>query len=68
MTNYGKLNDMFAIQYEFDQRIIHERNIEKTMDEWVIATTVAMEDMINRVGKVLYQVIKDNPNLLGVIK
>ncbi|PGC80277.1 ImmA/IrrE family metallo-endopeptidase [Bacillus toyonensis] len=26
------------------------------------------EDMINRVGKVLYQVIKDNPNLLGVIK
>lgn len=26
------------------------------------------EGMINRVGKVLYQVIKDNPNLLGVIK
>ncbi|MDA2639129.1 dUTPase [Bacillus cereus] len=47
MTNYGKLNDMFAIQYEFDQRIIRERNIEKTMDEWVIATTVAMEDEIS---------------------
>ncbi|WP_257147223.1 dUTPase [Bacillus wiedmannii] len=47
MTNYGKLNDMFAIQYEFDQRIIRERNIDKTMDEWVMATTVAMEDEIS---------------------
>ncbi|HHK5534604.1 TPA: hypothetical protein ACQUHH_003058 [Bacillus mobilis] len=30
-----KLSDLFTLQSELDNRIISERNIEKSLDKWV---------------------------------
>lgn len=39
-----KLDDIFALQKRLDDRIISDRNIEKSRDEWVRDLTIAMED------------------------
>jgi dimeric dUTPase (all-alpha-NTP-PPase superfamily) len=44
-----KLAAIFDMQYALDQRIIDERGIVKTTDEWVRDLTVALEDEISEV-------------------
>lgn len=50
MTN-DKLDQIFALQAQLDNRIIHERNIEKSLDEWVIGITLAMESEIDEIRR-----------------
>lgn len=45
------LTQMFRMQEALDTRIIAERGIEKTLDEWVIAVTLAMESEIDEVRR-----------------
>ena len=44
-----KLNEMYEMQTTLDERIIRERNVVKTLDEWVLAITIAMESEIDEV-------------------
>ncbi|MCQ5364739.1 dUTPase [Anoxybacillus salavatliensis] len=46
-----KLETMFQMQKELDERIIAERNIDKTLDDWVIAITIAMESEIDEIRR-----------------
>jgi len=46
-----KLDQIFEMQAQLDKRIIRERNIEKSLDEWVRDLTVAMEDEISEVRR-----------------
>ncbi|WP_084256511.1 dUTPase [Anoxybacteroides amylolyticum] len=46
-----KLETMFRMQQALDERIITERNIDKTLDEWVVAITIAMESEIDEIRR-----------------
>ncbi|MCX8003324.1 MAG: dUTPase [Anoxybacillus mongoliensis] len=46
-----KLEKMFNMQQDLDERIIEERNIDKTLDEWVVAITIAMESEIDEIRR-----------------
>lgn len=46
-----KLEKMFNMQKALDERIITERNIDKTIDEWVVAITIAMESEIDEIRR-----------------
>ncbi|MGG0259641.1 hypothetical protein ABEY48_20535 [Bacillus mycoides] len=46
-----KLNELFALQSELDNRIIFERNIDKSLDEWVVGITLAMESEIDEIRR-----------------
>lgn len=46
-----KLEKMFNMQQALDERIIAERNIDKTLDEWVVAITIAMESEIDEIRR-----------------
>ncbi|MGG3958402.1 dUTPase [Bhargavaea massiliensis] len=46
-----KLEKMFQMQQALDERIIAERNIDKTLDEWVVAITIAMESEIDEIRR-----------------
>ncbi len=46
-----KLEKMFQMQQALDERIIEERNIDKTLDEWVVAITTAMESEIDEIRR-----------------
>lgn len=46
-----KLEVMFQMQQALDERIIAERNIDKTLDEWVVAITIAMESEIDEIRR-----------------
>ncbi|MGJ7034501.1 dUTPase [Anoxybacillus eryuanensis] len=46
-----KLEAMFNMQQDLDERIIAERNIKKTLDEWVAAITIAMESEIDEIRR-----------------
>ncbi|MGG3841837.1 dUTPase [Anoxybacillus kestanbolensis] len=46
-----KLEVMFSMQQALDERIIEERNICKTLDEWVIGITIAMESEIDEIRR-----------------
>lgn len=46
-----KLEAMFNMQQSLDKRIIAERNIKKTLDEWVIGITIAMESEIDEIRR-----------------
>ncbi|NNU89782.1 dUTPase [Anoxybacillus sp. CHMUD] len=46
-----KLEKMFQMQQALDERIIEERNIDKTLDEWVVAITIAMESEIDEIRR-----------------
>lgn len=45
------LTQMFKMQEALDTRIIAERGIEKTEDEWVIGLTIAMESEIDEIRR-----------------
>lgn len=46
-----KLTQIFAMQKALDDRIISERSIDKTVDEWVIGITLAMESEIDEIRR-----------------
>jgi dimeric dUTPase (all-alpha-NTP-PPase superfamily) len=46
-----KLDKIFEMQAQLDNRIIRERNIEKSLDEWVIDITIAMESEIDEIRR-----------------
>jgi dimeric dUTPase (all-alpha-NTP-PPase superfamily) len=46
-----KLDQIFEMQAQLDSRIIRERNIIKSLSEWVRDLTVAMEDEISEVRR-----------------
>ncbi|PEX05819.1 alpha/beta hydrolase [Bacillus cereus] len=46
-----KLNELFTLQSELDNRIISERNINKSLDEWVVGITLAMESEIDEIRR-----------------
>ena len=45
------LQRLFELQCQLDERIIAERNIDKTLDEWVVAITIAMESEIDEIRR-----------------
>jgi hypothetical protein len=51
LVDVDKLSEMFEMQTKLDERIITERNIEKSLDEWVIGLTIAMESEIDEVRR-----------------
>jgi len=46
-----KLNEIFEMQAALDNRIITERSINKTTDEWVVGITLAMESEIDEIRR-----------------
>lgn len=46
-----KLNELFRLQKELDERINSQRGIEKSIDEWVIGLTIAMESEIDEIRR-----------------
>lgn len=46
-----KLTEMYDMQTKLDQRIITERGIAKTTDEWVVGLTIAMESEIDEIRR-----------------
>ncbi|AYQ17703.1 dUTPase [Bacillus paralicheniformis] len=46
-----KLNEIFEMQAALDNRIISERSIDKTTDEWVVGITLAMESEIDEIRR-----------------
>jgi dimeric dUTPase (all-alpha-NTP-PPase superfamily) len=48
-----KLDEIFEMQHDLDQRIIDERGIEKSLDEWVIGLTIAMESEIDEIRRLI---------------
>jgi dimeric dUTPase (all-alpha-NTP-PPase superfamily) len=46
-----KLNEIYDMQTKLDERIISERNIELTTDEWVRNLTIAMESEIDEIRR-----------------
>lgn len=49
MTEY--LTEMYEMQTELDERIISERKIDRTTNEWVIGITLAMESEIDEIRR-----------------
>lgn len=45
------LTQIFAMQKALDDRIISERGINKTLDEWVTGITLAMESEIDEIRR-----------------
>ena len=46
-----KLTQMYGMQTALDGRIIAERGIEKSLDEWVTGLTIAMESEIDEIRR-----------------
>lgn len=46
-----KLTQIFEMQKALDDRIITERTVNKTVDEWVIGITLAMESEIDEIRR-----------------
>lgn len=51
MTMTDKLAEMFDMQTKLDQRIVTERGIAKTTDEWVVGLSIAMESEIDEIRR-----------------
>jgi len=51
MTMTDKLTEMYDMQTKLDQRVIAERGIAKTVDEWVVGLTIAMESEIDEIRR-----------------
>ena len=47
----GFLTKMYDMQAALDGRIVAERGIEKTTDEWVIGLTIALESEIDEIRR-----------------
>lgn len=46
-----KLSQMYGMQAALDGRIIAERGVDKTMSEWVVGLTIAMESEIDEIRR-----------------
>jgi dimeric dUTPase (all-alpha-NTP-PPase superfamily) len=49
--NNDKLNELYYMQTMLDDRIIIERDIKKSLDEWVRDITIAMESEIDEIRR-----------------
>jgi dimeric dUTPase (all-alpha-NTP-PPase superfamily) len=49
--NKDKLNELFEMQNSLDTYIINQRDIQKSLDEWIIGLTIAMESEIEEIRK-----------------
>lgn len=50
-TQTDILTEMYDMQLDLDYRIINERRVDKTVDEWVIGLTIAMESEIDEIRR-----------------
>lgn len=50
-ANVDKLTEMYDMQTTLDQRIITERGVNKTVDEWVVGISIAMESEIDEIRR-----------------
>lgn len=70
-TEYGGSCDYASMEIEIRESLPQTRKDEVFVHELLHAMFYEAgyqehdEDMVNRVGKVLYQVLKDNPNLMN---
>ncbi|NOU98457.1 dUTPase [Paenibacillus planticolens] len=46
-----KLTQIYEMQQSLDERIVTDRGIEKSLDEWVIGITLAMESEIDEIRR-----------------
>lgn len=46
-----KLTEMYEMQSGLDSRITKERGVEKSLDEWVIGLTIAMESELDEIRR-----------------
>ncbi|TEA81201.1 dUTPase [Bacillus thuringiensis] len=46
-----KFTELFELQHALDNRIISERKINKSLDEWVVGITLAMESEIDELRR-----------------
>lgn len=53
MTKSAKdlLTQMYDLQTTLDERITSERGVEKSLDEWVMSLTIAMESEIDEIRR-----------------
>jgi len=56
-----KLKEMYDMQTELDERIISERGIEKTFDEWVRDITIAIESEVDEIRREINWKFWKNP-------
>lgn len=49
--NNDKLTQMYEMQTALDERVIKERDVVMTQDQWVTAITVAMESEIDEIRR-----------------
>jgi dimeric dUTPase (all-alpha-NTP-PPase superfamily) len=59
-----KLTQLFAMQKALDDRITADRGVEKTVDEWVIGITLAMESEIDEIRREVNWKWWKNPKLI----
>ncbi|WP_263560493.1 dUTPase [Paenibacillus polymyxa] len=50
-TESDRLSNIFKLQKALDDRIIVDRGIDKTVDEWVVGITIAMESEIDEIRR-----------------
>lgn len=50
MSN-DKLTEMYEMQTGLDTRIVKERGVDKSVDEWVVGLTIAMESEIDEIRR-----------------
>lgn len=50
-TQTDILTEMYEMQRDLDHRIINERRVDKSVDEWVIGLTIAMESEIDEIRR-----------------
>jgi dimeric dUTPase (all-alpha-NTP-PPase superfamily) len=55
---------MYEMQTQLDSRIIEERGIDKTTDEWVVGLTIAMESEIDEIRREVNWKWWKNPKLI----
>ncbi|MHA2887273.1 hypothetical protein [Bacillus cereus] len=46
-----KLTELFELQNVLDNRIISDRNIKKTLDQWVVGITLSMKREIDKIRR-----------------
>lgn len=46
-----KLNELFEMQSSLDMYIVDQRDIKKSLDEWIVGLTIAMESEIEEIRK-----------------
>lgn len=51
LKDADKLDSIYEMQTKLDDKIVAERGIDKSMDEWVIGLSIAMESEIDEIRR-----------------